>query len=79
MAKAPLQFSSQGSMKRTHKKTVTLNEREIAALNEYCKKYRVKNQSKFIRDAVFNNIFKTYSDDYPTLFDKKVMAALVQF
>lgn len=65
--------------KRKHKKTILLNDRELKALNNYCSQYKVKNQSKFLRDSVFYNIMKTWDDDYPTLWDKKVMAQLIQY
>ena len=62
--------------RRRHKKSVLLNDREINALEQYCKRYKVKNQSKIIRDALFKSILQHYDEDYPTLFSKQELANL---
>ncbi|MBK8805642.1 MAG: hypothetical protein IPO21_02890 [Bacteroidales bacterium] len=64
-------------MKRVHKVTAMLNDKEHDAITRYCKDYKVKNKSKFIREMVFTAILQTYERDYPTLFSKQVMADLV--
>jgi hypothetical protein len=45
------------------------NEREVNALNVYFMKYKVKNRSKFMREAIITAVLKRFDDDYPTLFD----------
>jgi len=57
--------------------TTMLNDKEYSAIQSYCKKYKVKNRSHVIRQMVFSAILETYDRDYPTLFDKQVMADLV--
>ncbi len=57
-------------LRRVHKQTFLLNTREMRAVNEYCKKYRVKNRSKFIRETIVTAILKKFEEDHPTLFDK---------
>jgi hypothetical protein len=47
-----------------------LNSYELQALNKYCKKYKVENKSKFIRESVMNVIMKKFSDDYPSLWEQ---------
>ena len=64
---------------RKHKKSVLLNDKEIAVLNQYCEKYKVKNRSKLIRESLFSSIMGTFEDDYPTLFDKRVLAGLEKY
>lgn len=54
--------------KRTHRQSFNLNTLEMKALQKYCKKYKVKNKSKFMREAVMTVILKKFDEDYPTLF-----------
>lgn len=63
--------------KRSKSITALLNDAEYKAISNYCKKYKVNNRSKMIRDFVFSAILESYDRDYPTLFDKQVMADLV--
>lgn len=64
------------TLRRKHKQQVLLNDHEIDAFNRYCKKYKVQNKSKLIREALFTKVLQTFEDDYPTLFDKKELARL---
>jgi hypothetical protein len=64
--------------KRRHRKSVLLNDKEISALELYCKRYKVKNQSEIIRAALFKSILEHYDQDYPTLFSKQELAKLEQ-
>jgi hypothetical protein len=63
-------------LKRTHKQIVLLNDYEAEAFEHYCKKYKVQNRSKVIREALFTQVLKTFDKDYPTLFDKEELASL---
>lgn len=54
--------------KRIHRHSVLFNTSEIEAINHYCKKYKVKNRSKLVREAVITTILKKFDSDYPTLF-----------
>jgi hypothetical protein len=56
-------------MKRVHKQSFLLNELEMRAINRYCKKYKVSNRSRFIRETIVTAILKKFDDDHPTLFD----------
>jgi len=58
---------------RIHKQSFTFNQRELQAFMYYCKKYRVKNKSKFMRETVVTAILKRFDEDYPTLFDVEHM------
>ena len=46
-----------------------LNDLEMDALERYYKKYKVKNKSKFLREAVLTQVLKQFDKDYPSLFD----------
>ena len=51
----------------------SFNELELQVFEKYCKKYKVKNKSKFFREAVIASILKKFDDDYPTLFSESEM------
>ena len=55
-------------MLRINKKTILFNNRELKAIEFYCKKYRIKNWSKFMREAIITSVLKKLDEDYPTLF-----------
>ncbi len=53
---------------RVNRKSILFNNRELKAIENYCKKYRINNRSKFMREAIITSILKKFEDDYPTLF-----------
>ncbi|MDR1153934.1 MAG: hypothetical protein LBL04_04425 [Bacteroidales bacterium] len=53
---------------RKNKKSILFNNREMKAIESYCRKYRINNRSKFMREAIITSILKKFDDDYPTLF-----------
>ncbi len=55
-------------LRRTHRTTVLFNGREQEAINLYCEKYKIRNKSKFMREAIMTEILKQFDKDYPTLF-----------
>ena len=57
-------------MLRKNKQSFCFNDLEKDALDNYCKKYNIRNKSKFIREAVITNILKQFDQDYPSLFEE---------
>jgi hypothetical protein len=55
---------------RKHKLCFAFNELEQNALENYCKKYKVENRSKFMRETIVTAILKQFDKDYPSLFDQ---------
>jgi hypothetical protein len=55
---------------RTHRHFFMLNDKENNALERYICKYKVKNKSKFIREALMTTVIRKLEEDSPTLFDK---------
>lgn len=51
-----------------------MNTHESQALEKYFKKYKIENQSKFMREAIMKVVLKKFSDDYPTLWDQPEVA-----
>jgi hypothetical protein len=58
------------NFKRKNRKTINFNNHEVKALEKYYRKYRIDNQSKFLRETIMKTILKKFSDDYPTLWDQ---------
>ncbi len=65
------------SMSRKHRSTFMLTEEENSAIAMYCKKYKVSNKSKFMREAVLRTVMEKFLDDYPTLFEKEDLDDLI--
>ena len=59
------------SLKRKYRKSILFNKREIQAIEHYCKKYKIKNKSKFMREIIITSVLKKFDEDYPSLFEKK--------
>ncbi len=55
------------SMLRKYPCVFSFNERELKAFEFYCKRFRVKNKSKFIRETLVNAIMQRMADE-STLF-----------
>ncbi len=70
---------TQSIHKRKHRKTISLNDSELAALEHYCIRYGIKNQTAMMRETIFKQIIDKFQTDYPTLWSSKELAALEQF
>ena len=46
------------------------NNRELRALNLYCQRFRVKNRSEFMREAIMTAILKRFDSESPSLFEE---------
>jgi len=55
-------------LKRTNRHTIMFNNRELGVLKAYCAKYKIRNMSKFMREAIIITVLKKLEDDYPTLW-----------
>lgn len=56
-------------LKRIFKGTILFNEKEMQAINHYCKKYKITNRSRMMREMIIGSILKKFDEDYPTLFE----------
>lgn len=57
--------------KRKHRAGFMLNDIEMEAVKAYCKKYKIQNKSKFMRETVLRYVMEQFLEDYPTLFEKQ--------
>ncbi len=65
-----MQLYSRDKLKRKHRTQFLFNDLEMQAFERYCKKYRIKNKSKFLRETVMTEILVRFDKDYPSLFDQ---------
>ena len=56
------------ALKRRHRKSVFFNDRELAAIDEYCRKFKVSSRSALIRQATMTHILESLDEAHPTLF-----------
>lgn len=70
-------FIQRERLARTNRITIVLNDKEKEALESYCKKYKIVNKAKFIRETVFKHVMDRFLADYPTLFEQETMESLV--
>ena len=64
------QKTKDDSLKRVNKQAILFNTREMNAINHYCKKFKVSNKSKFMRETIISEVLKKFEDNYPTLWDE---------
>ena len=60
-------------MNRNNKIALSLNDKEMRVLEQFCKKYKIENRSRFLREAIMSTILKKFDEDYPTLFNENEM------
>ena len=56
------------TLKRIYRKSVLFNEQELAAIDEYCRRFKVSSRSALIRRSVMENVLKGLEENHPTLF-----------
>jgi len=65
----PAYFDRQkASLKRIHRKSILFNAQEIAAMDEYCRRFKVSSRSALIRQATMARVLEGLEENHPTLF-----------
>ena len=65
----PAYFDKQReALLRTHRKTVLFNDNELAAIDEYCRRFKVSSRSALIRQSVMERVLRGLEENHPTLF-----------
>ena len=65
----PAYFDKQReALRRVHRKSVFFNDKEIAAIQEYCRRFKVSSRSALIRQAVMERVLRGLEENHPTLF-----------
>lgn len=56
------------SLVRRHRQVIYLNDSEMAAISQYCDKFRVGTKTVFFREAIMEKVLTELEDNHPTLF-----------
>ena len=56
------------SLVRRHRQVIYLNDSEMAAIQQYCEKFRVGTKAVLFREAIMEKILSELEDNHPTLF-----------
>lgn len=56
------------SLVRTKKQVILFNEKEMAAIDEYCRMYKIKSKSSLFRQAIMERVLSALDENHPTLF-----------
>ncbi len=75
--KKEIQLPGATKAKRSNKVTVFFNDKEMEAIDAYCKKYKVEGRAALIREMALRSVMGRFLDDYPTLFEKQDLDRLV--
>ena len=53
---------------RNHRQVIYFNEREMNAIDEYCRRLKVSSKSAMLRQAVIERVLSELDENHPTLF-----------
>ncbi len=53
---------------RTHRQVIYFNDKEMSAIEEYCRRFKVSSKSAMLRQAVIERILTDMDENHPTLF-----------
>ena len=53
---------------RRHRQVIYLNDSEMAAIRQYCEKFRGGTKAVLFREAIMEKVLKELDDNHPTLF-----------
>ena len=56
------------SLVRRHRQVIYLNDSEMAAIRQYCDKFRVGTKTVLFREAIMEKVLSELDDNHPTLF-----------
>ncbi|MBR1576377.1 MAG: hypothetical protein IJ654_08025 [Bacteroidales bacterium] len=53
---------------RTHRQVLYFNEKEMNAIEEYCRRFKVRSRSSMLRQAIIERVLSDLDENHPTLF-----------
>jgi hypothetical protein len=56
------------SLIRSIRKSVFFNKKELEAIDEYCRQFKVRSRSALIRQATMERVLEGLEENHPTLF-----------
>ena len=60
-------------LRRTHRLTLTLNEREYKAIIDHCESRRIASRTSWMREVIMAEVFTEHERNAPFLFDEAEM------
>ena len=61
-------MKQRASLLRRNRQVIYLNDREMAAIDEYCNRFGIRARSVLMREAVMEKILNELEENHPTLF-----------
>lgn len=58
--------------KNYHRISFVMNDEEFQLTERYCQKYKIKNKTKLMKEAIIRTLMKQLDEDRPTLFDQEL-------
>lgn len=58
----------QEGLKHRNRQVIYLNDKEMAAIDEYCRQFKVSSRSALYRQAIMEHILAVLDENAPTLF-----------
>ena len=65
---ADLLERQKAELRRRHRKTFYINDREKAAIEEYCERFGVSSKAALYREAIMDKVLTALEENHPTLF-----------
>ena len=56
------------SLLRKNRQVIYLNDQEVAAVNEYCRRFGISYRSALYREAIMERVLDQLKKNHPTLF-----------
>jgi len=56
------------ALKRVHRKVIVFNDKEMEAIEEYCRQFKVSSKAALIREATMEHVLAALDENHPTLF-----------
>ncbi|MBQ9893567.1 MAG: hypothetical protein IJM35_10490 [Bacteroidales bacterium] len=56
------------SLLRRNRQVIYLNDKEMAAVDEYCSRFKVRARASLMREAIMDKILSELEENHPTLF-----------
>lgn len=63
------------TQRRCHRLVITLNEEELTAIDNYCKRYKrgTHTKTRIVRELILSQMMLRYQEDTPMLFSESEM------
>lgn len=53
---------------RSHRQVIYFNEKEMNAIDEYCRLFKVRSKGAMLRQAIIERVLSELDENHPTLF-----------